>query len=236
MAAQIGSSLPAASKVLIARPPGYEAREASRSLKSMPLRRAGDAHAPALALPAPGAVLRRRFAGVVAIGEHDHVAQPRAAGRGREGPRSRAPPMPACPVACMAARQVSMPSPTISTSLGLGRAAPRRRDTARASSSPARPAPCRCRRGRERCGEWRSAFRRRHASRARPSPARCRPRDVSGRHGSAGRRSRKVEPARTEIGLRPAFPRPACDACQIASAASLRFRASASGSSTIRCG
>jgi hypothetical protein len=38
------------------------------------LRRAGDAHAAAFALPPPRAGARRRLAGVVAIGEHDHVA------------------------------------------------------------------------------------------------------------------------------------------------------------------
>jgi hypothetical protein len=40
-----------------------------------PLRRAGDAHAPSLPLPAPGAIPRRRLAGLVAIGEHNHVAR-----------------------------------------------------------------------------------------------------------------------------------------------------------------
>jgi hypothetical protein len=38
------------------------------------LRWAGDPNAASLPFPAPGTVLRRRFAGFVAIGEHDHVA------------------------------------------------------------------------------------------------------------------------------------------------------------------
>jgi hypothetical protein len=36
--------------------------------------RAGDSDAPALTLPAQGAVLRRRISGFVATGQHDQVA------------------------------------------------------------------------------------------------------------------------------------------------------------------
>jgi hypothetical protein len=54
------------------------------------LRRAGDAHAPAFALPAQGTRPRRRFARIVAIRQHDHIAhlareieRPKARGRKR---------------------------------------------------------------------------------------------------------------------------------------------------------
>ena len=38
------------------------------------LRRAGDPNAPPFALPPSRAILRRRFAGFVTVGQHDHVA------------------------------------------------------------------------------------------------------------------------------------------------------------------
>ena len=106
-----------------------------------PLRRAGDAHAPALPLPSPCAVTRRRLAGFVAIGEHDHVAHVVRQIESTQARMSKAPPMPGgrspawrrgrsrCP------RRPSAHRPD-------RRGARRRRGMDRASSSAGRPAPC----------------------------------------------------------------------------------------------
>ena len=164
------------------------------------LRRAGDPNAPPFALPAPGAILRRRFAGFVAIGEHDHVANvarqiERAKARGRKrrpGRRFRSP-------AWRQGRSRSLRRP--SARRRARRGALRRRDKARASSSPDRPAPCRRRRGQERCGEWRSAIRSApcvtSATIAGQTPPEGCFRPAWKRRA---RRSRKVEPARAQIG------------------------------------
>ena len=163
-------------------------RAFSRSLKSMPLWRTGDPHAPSFSFPAQGAVPRRRFARIVAIGEHDHVAHVAAVDRGVAGPRSKAPPK----------RDIPSPAWRLGRSRFLHRPSARRRarqgaqrrhGKARASFSADRPVLYRRHRGPEMCDGWRLARRSRRASRAPPSQARCRPRDASVRDENARRRS-----------------------------------------------
>jgi len=73
--------------------------------------------APALVLPAQGAVARRRFPGFVAVGQDNHATH--VFDKSREHrPDVESAAEAGCPVARIAARQVSMPSPTNSTSPG----------------------------------------------------------------------------------------------------------------------
>ena len=114
-------------------------RPSSRSLKSIPLR-AGDAPASPLPVPSPGATARCRFAGFIAIGEHDHVRT--VSGRSSvRSPDVGSAPMPVVrPPAWRRGRSRFLRRP--SADRRVRRGAPRRRDKARASSSRDRPAPC----------------------------------------------------------------------------------------------
>ena len=175
------------------------ARSISMIVEIHSLRRTGDAHAATFPLPSPCAVTRCRLAGFVAIGEHDHIAHIfRQTETPQSGRRSAA--HAGFPVACMAAKQVSMPSRP-SAHRRVQRAAPHRHGKARASSSADQLALYR-----PLTGEQGAVDRQRRTVRARlspapPSPARCRPKDVSARHGSGARRRRQIDAARYEIGF-----------------------------------
>ena len=108
-------------RVLIARPPRCERGSPSRSLKSMP---SADGRSERGVLRAssagrnPAPPLRR-------VRRHRRARsrrERRAADRASEGPRWKAPPTRHCRSPASRARQVSMPSPTISTSPGSAKA------------------------------------------------------------------------------------------------------------------
>ena len=134
------------------------ARPSSTSLKSMPCGgRAMRTRRPS-PLPAQGAVARRRLAGIVAIGEHDHVANARRQiERAQAGGRKRRPCRHVRSPAWRRGRSRCLRRP--SARRPVRRGARRRRDRGRASSSADRPAPSRCRRGRGRCDGWPEALR-----------------------------------------------------------------------------
>ena len=123
------------------------------------LRRAGDAHAPALRA---SSARRSRAPPPRRVRRHRRARSRRArrpADRGCAGRRSRAPPRPdGRSPAWRRGRSRCLRRP--SARRPARRAAPRRRGTDRASSSADRPAPCRRRRGRGRCGGSRAACRR----------------------------------------------------------------------------
>ena len=94
------------------------------------LRRASNPDTAALAPPPPSAVSCRCLAGFVAIGQHDYRGGT-ACGKSRvRRPEVESAAQAGRKVACMAAKQVSMPSPTITTAPGAAsRTAPPRRRT-----------------------------------------------------------------------------------------------------------
>ena len=184
------------------------ARASSMSLKSIPCRWAGDAHAPAFALPPQSAIPRRRLAGFVAIGQHDHVADVlRQIEAAQPGGRKRGP-------GGMAARQHGGEA-GLDTFADhqhvpwLGEA--HRTATAGAEHHLLRRDRrlSRSRRAPDRCDELPAACRQRRASPAPPSPAICRPRGASDRDGSAARRGPAGGCRARRDRSRPAFPVPA---------------------------
>ena len=183
-------------------------RPSSRSLKSMPRGgRAMRTRRPS-PLPAPCAIARRRLAGFVAIGEHDHVAD---VVRQIESPKPRCRKRRPCRVAGrLHGGEAGLDALADHQHVaGSAQAARHRRGMDRASSSPARPAPCRCHRGRETCGECAIGL---------PSAPRVTSATIAGQtppegcfrpawkriEGGAG----MVERARSRDRFRPAFPRP----------------------------
>ena len=232
MASAIPSSDSKLASLLILGPPSTKRRATRRSLKSMPVGgRAIRTRRPSR-FQRQAQSSRRGFAGFVAIGEHDHVAHVAPADRGRAARRSKAPPRP--DVRSPALRKgmfrcLHRPS----ARRPAGRGAPRRRDTDRASSSPDRPAPCRHRRGQERCGGLRAARRRRRAS---PAPTIAGQMPPEGCFSPGWKRNRRGRQRRARASAdmsRPAFPRPTLGRAR-SPAPPCCASASASGSSETR--